>query len=553
MSTQEYDYIVVGAGAAGCVVAARLLQNNAGSVLVLEAGSKDSSPFHEIPGGVMKVFQQKSWPYMTVPQPNANNRSVLLAQGKVLGGGSSVNGMIYIRGQKADYDDWANVWGCKGWSYQDVLPYFKKAEANESLGNDYHGQHGPLPISDNRYRHPLTMAFIRAGQEMGLTYSTDFNGADQQGIGFYQTNTRNGARASTAQTYLKSVSNNPKLTVLTDALTHKVIIKNKKAVGVIYSINGGEAIQVTAKKEVIISAGAIASPKILLLSGIGPRDHLSSVGIETVADLPVGDNFHDHLHLSLNATIKTPTSLYGEDKGLKPLKHLMQWKWFRTGLLTSNVLEGGAFIDTQKTGRPDIQFHFLPMIDSFDNTPGEKPKADGHGITVKVGHVRPKSRGTIRLKSNNPQDLPLIDPNYLGDPEDLEDQIRAVKTGLQILSCPALKDISIKITEPEEIDVNDRQAMVSYVRRYVKTVYHPAGSCCMGEDPGKSVVDLDLKVHGIDQLRVIDMSVCPQVTSGNTNAVAIMIGERGADLVLGVPRATSSIPVSLTADEPALV
>lgn len=540
MSTQEYDYIVIGAGSAGCVVAARLRQNNAGSVLVLEAGTKDSSPFHEIPGGVMKVFQQKSWPYMTIPQKHANNRSILLAQGKVLGGGSSVNGMIYIRGQQADYDDWSEKWGCKGWSYQDVLPYFKKAEANESLGNQYHGQHGPLPISDNRYRHPLTMAFIRAGQEMGLTYSTDFNGADQQGIGFYQTNTYRGARASTAQTYLKSVANDPQLTVLTDALTHKVIIQDKKAIGVVYSINDAEPVMAYARKEIIISAGAIASPKILLLSGIGPKDHLESVGIQPIADLPVGDNFHDHLHLSLNATIKKPISLYGEDKGLKPLKHLFQWKCFRTGLLTSNILEGGAFIDTQKTGRPDIQFHFLPMIDSFDNTPGEKPKADGHGITVKVGHVRPKSRGTIRLKSNNPKDLPLIDPNYLDDPEDLEDQVRAVKTGLQILSCPALKEISVSITEPENMDINDQTALENYVRRYVKTVYHPAGSCCMGDNPAKSVVDLDLKVHGISNLRVIDMSICPQITSGNTNAVAIMIGERGADLLLGVPRYAQS-------------
>ncbi len=536
MATQEYDYIVVGAGSAGCVIAARLIQNNAGSVLVLEAGSMDTSPFHTIPGAVMKVFQKKSWPYMTTPQPHANNRAILLAQGKVLGGGSSVNGMIYIRGQKADYDDWATQWGCKGWAYTDLLPYFKKAEANESLGNAYHGQHGPLPISDNRYRHPLTMAFIRAGQEMGLNYTTDFNGADQQGIGFYQTNTYRGARASTAQTYLKSVTTDTRLTVFTDALTHQVVIENKKAVGIIYSIQGGQAVTVKARKEIIISAGAIASPKILMLSGIGPREHLDSLGIPIIADLPVGKNFHDHLHLSLNATIRLPISLYGEDKGLKPLKHMLQWKLFRTGLLTSNVLEGGAFIDTQHTGRPDIQFHFLPMIDSFDNTPGEKPKADGHGLTVKVGHVRPKSRGTIMLNSKNPHDLPRIDPNYLGHPEDVESQIRAVQTGLKILACPALKELAIKVTEPENIDINDIKGLENYVRKNVKTVYHPAGSCCMGANTSTSVVDLDLRVHGIDGLRVIDMSVCPQVTSGNTNAVAIMMGERGADLLLGVPR-----------------
>jgi choline dehydrogenase len=370
VTKQEYDYIVIGAGSAGCVVAARLIQEKAGSVLLLEAGGKDSSPFHTIPATVVKVFQQKSWPYMTVPQKHCNDREMIVAQGKVLGGGSSVNGMIYIRGQQEDYDAWARDWGCSGWAYQDVLPYFRKSEANESLGDDYHGQDGVLPVSENRYRHPMTMAFVRAGQEMGLPYVNDFNGASQEGVGFYQTTTHNGARASTSRTFLKSVQGNEHLTVVTDALTHRIALQDQRATGVVFSVGDGEPITASARKEVILSAGAFGSPKVLMLSGIGPNEHLSGLGIETLVDLPVGKNFHDHLHLSLNATTHAHNSLLGEDKGLRGAKHMLHWLMHRGGLLTSNILEGGGFVDTQETGRPDIQFMFLPVLDNFDNTPG---------------------------------------------------------------------------------------------------------------------------------------------------------------------------------------
>lgn len=529
----EYDYIIIGAGSAGCVVATRLLEAKAGTVLLLEAGEKDSSPFHTIPATVVKVFQQKSWPYMTVPQKHCNNREMILAQGKVLGGGSSVNGMIYCRGQRHDYDLWATEWGCTQWNYHQVLPFFKKSENNETLGTEFHGKDGILPVSENRFRHPLVATCVRAAQEMGMKYVTDINGLDQDGVGFYQTTTKNGERASTSRTFLKSVEKNTNLTVVTEALVHKVLTHGQVATAVIFSQKDGVPIEIKARKEVIVSAGAIGSPKVLLLSGIGPQQHLKEVDIPCVKDLPVGENFHDHLHMSVNATITTGNSLLGEDKGLKGLKHGLQWYFTRSGLLTSNILEGAGFIDTSNLGRPDVQFHFLPVLDNFDNTPGEKAEAEEHGLTIKVGHIQPKARGFLKLKSNNPKDLPIIDPNYLGDQFDVDANIRAVQAGLRLLQQPSLKAIVKKVVEPANTDPNDVTAIEKWVRQNIKTVYHPAGSCRMGDSSDNSVIDeKTLKVHGFHNLRVIDCSICPQVPSGNTNAVAIMIGERGASFIL---------------------
>lgn len=528
-----YDYVIIGGGSAGCVVAARLLEAKAGSVLVLEAGEKDSSLFHKIPATVVKVFQQKSWEYMSVPQKHCNNREMILAQGKVLGGGSSVNGMIYCRGQRQDYDLWASDWGCDQWSYDKVLPYFKKTERNESLSGDYHGQSGDLPVSENRFRHPLTQACISAAQEMGMNYVNDINGWDQTGVGYYQTTTRNGERASTSTVFLKPNLNHPNLTVITEALVHKIVFEGDKAVAVQFGNKQGAVQTVGVNKEVVLSAGAIGSPKVLLLSGIGPKDHLDSVGIECIKELPVGDNFHDHLHMSVNATITTENSLLGEDQGLRGIKHALQWFTTRSGLMTSNILEAGGFIDTCGQGRPDVQFHFLPVLDNFDNTPGEKAAAAEHGLTIKVGHVQPKARGTLRLASKNPQDFPLIDPNYLGHQDDVDANIRAVQAGLRLLQQPALKKIVKEVTEPANTLPDDVAAIDRWMRQNIKTVYHPAGSCRMGESEENSVTNQQLQVHGFQNLRVIDCSICPQVPSGNTNAIAIMIGERGAALLLG--------------------
>ncbi len=345
MSTQKYDYIIVGAGSAGCVLAARLIQETQARVLLIEAGGSDNHMFIRMPAGVAKIIAQKSWPYETEPEPHANNRKMQIAQGRVLGGSSSVNGMIYIRGQKQDYDNWEQKYGCEGWGYQDVLPWFKKAERNESLTGEYHGTEGPLPVSENRYRHPLSMAFIQAAQEHGLPYVNDLNGESQQGTSFYQTTTHNGERASTSKTYLKSVTNSDRLTLKLNTQVNRIIIRDGQAVGVAYQGKNGHEVEAFAREEVLVCSGAMGSAKLLMLSGIGPEEHLSALGIKTVANLPVGENFHDHLHMSINVTTKEPISLFGADQGFAAIKHGFEWMAFRSGLLASNVLEGAAFKD----------------------------------------------------------------------------------------------------------------------------------------------------------------------------------------------------------------
>ncbi|MGP2768455.1 GMC family oxidoreductase [Serratia marcescens] len=535
MSENTFDYIIVGAGSAGCVLAAQLIRRTQARVLLLEAGGDDNNLFIKMPAGVAKIIAKKSWPYETEPEPHANNRRMQIAQGKVLGGSSSVNGMIYLRGQPQDYDDWAERYGCAGWSYREVLPYFKRAEANESLSDDYHGADGLLPVSENRYRHPLSMAFIRAGQELNLPYRNDFNGDSQHGVGFYQTTTRNGERASTARTYLKAVRDERRLVVKLNALAHRLTFEGNVATGVVYSQNGGAEVTARATKEVSVSAGAVGSPKLLMLSGIGPRDHLQQLGIEVRADLPVGKNFHDHLHMSINVSTREPISLFGADRGLQALSHGAQWLAFRSGVLSSNVLEGAAFTDSRGDGRTDVQIHFLPLLDSWDDVPGE-PLPNIHGFTLKVGYLQPKARGEVLLRSSNPRDPVKLHANYLGHPDDLAGSVRAVKFGLGFLQTAALKPLIKDLLMPQPEWTRDDAQLEAFVRNFCKTVYHPVGSCRMGPSPQDAVTDPQLRVHGFEQLRVIDCSVMPQLTSGNTNAPTIMLAEKAVDLLLGAPQ-----------------
>ncbi|MDC6112593.1 GMC family oxidoreductase [Serratia rubidaea] len=532
MSDNRFDYIIVGAGSAGCVLAAQLIRRTQARVLLLEAGGDDNNLFIKMPAGVAKIIAKKSWPYETEPEPHANGRRMQIAQGKVLGGSSSINGMIYIRGQQQDYDDWEQQYGCRGWGYRDVLPYFRRAEANESLSDAYHGDEGLLPVSENRYRHPLSMAFIRAGQELNLPYRNDFNGDSQHGVGFYQTTTRNGERASTARTYLQAVRDQQRLVVKLNALAHRVIIEDNVARGVAYSQNGGAEVSAFAEQEVIICAGAVGSPKLLMLSGIGPHAHLTSLGITPLADLPVGKNFHDHLHMSINASTRQPVSLFGADRGLQALRHGAQWLAFRSGVLTSNILEGAAFADSRGGDRPDVQVHFLPLLDGWDNVPGE-PLPEIHGVTLKVGYLQPKARGEVLLRSRNPADAVKLHANYLGHPEDLAGCVRAVKFGLRFLQTAALKPLIKEVLMPQPAWQQDDAQLEEFVRNFCKTVYHPVGSCRMGQHAADSVTDLQLRVHGFARLRVVDGSVMPQVPSGNTNAPTIMLAEKAADLILG--------------------
>jgi len=531
MASSEYDYIIVGAGSAGCVMARRLIDANAGRILLLEAGGDDTPMYLKMPAGVPLAMAHHTWGYMSEPQPDTLNRPLTLAQGKVVGGGSSVNAMIYMRGHKDDYDAWASEHGCTGWGYEDLLPYFIRSEGNESLASKYHGNHGPLSVNENRYRHPLSMAFIRAAQQVGLPYTVDFNGAQQQGAGFYQTTTQNGERASASQTYLKPVRNHRQLTLETKALAQRLIIENGRATSIQYQ-HGGHVKTARARKEIIVTAGALASPKLLMLSGIGPADELQKHGITVHKALPVGHNLSDHLHLSINAVTPEPISMYGQDQGLAKLRNGLQWMAFRSGVVSSNILEAAAFVETDGSGRPDIQVMFLPLLDLWDDPDG-LGRGRTHGLTLKTCHLRPKSLGRLTLRSAKPDDLPIIHPNYLQHPDDVAAHLRAVRFSLQLLQAPALAELISEIYSPSPKMRADDAALERFVRGGVKTTYHPLGTCKMGQDPAHSVVDTDLRVHGIDALRVADSSVFPTIVSGNTNAPVIAVAEKAADHILG--------------------
>ncbi|TGD71528.1 glucose-methanol-choline oxidoreductase [Mangrovimicrobium sediminis] len=537
MATQTFDYIIIGAGSAGCVIAYNILSRGRGTVLLLEAGGSDNNLFIKAPGGMAKVIPTKSWPYVAEPEPYTHNRRMDVLQGRVLGGGSSINGMVYVRGQRSDYDAWENQFGATGWNGDSMLHYFIKAENNEAMANRYHGDHGPLHVSENRYRHPMSDAFVRAGQQAGYEYIVDHNGARMEGVGFYQTTTHNGERASTARTYLKQVRDNKNLKLQLNAMVSRVEIENGRATGVTFKIHGHE-VTANARKEVIVSAGAIGSAKVLQLSGLGPADVLARAGVQHKAELPVGKNFHDHLHMSVNATIKEPISLYGEDKGLKALRHGIEWVFMRSGVLTSPILEAFAFIDSTGIGRPDVQFHFLPILDTWDD-PDLNQKGQTHGVTIKTGHLQPKSRGEVEIRSADPGQLPKIRAAYLEKEEDVQGQIRAAKLALKFFAQPALADHVVEVFNPG-CAADDEAGIEDYVRRVSRTVYHPVGTCRIGQDPATSVVDPELRVHGIAGLRVADSSVMPHIPSGNTNAPTIAIAEKASDLILGISDAVKA-------------
>ncbi|WP_293936339.1 GMC family oxidoreductase [Iodobacter sp.] len=524
----QFDYVVAGGGSAGCVVVNRLVKAGY-KVLLIEAGPKDDTMFIHMPGTFIRVLgTRRTWQYRCEPQAAAANRTMIIPQGRTLGGGSSVNAMIYIRGTQQDYDGWQEQ-GCSGWGWDQVLPVFKRAEANQRLSGAYHGVDGLLTVSDVRYRHPLSQAFVKAAQETGIAYNDDFNGEQQAGAGFYQTTTYKGRRASTAATYLAQVLNNPLLTVATDCHVCKVLIEQGVATGVVYRKSSGSEITVRATKEVILAAGALATPKLLMLSGIGPAQHLSSFGITPIKDLPaVGEHYQDHLEVPVYGRTKQPISLLGQDHGLNALKHGLQYQLFKTGLLTSNVVESGGFMDTTGEGRPDVQFHVLPVL------AGDADRAPlaGHGISLNVCFLRPKSRGKIQLRSTNPLDPIVLDGAYLSHDDDVQTLIRGVKLARKILRAPSLA----KVIERELLPSADEQlsdaAIEEHVRLYAKTVYHPACSCRMGNSELNSVVNPRLQVHGIANLRICDASVMPDLISGNTNAPVIMIAERCADFIL---------------------
>lgn len=531
MVERSFDYVVVGGGSAGCVVTHRLVRAGH-SVLLLEAGPKDNSKFIQMPATFVRVIgSARTWLYETEPQAAAAGRRMVVPQGRTLGGGSSVNAMVYIRGTPRDYDDWASQ-GCTGWRWSEVLPVFKRAECNERLSEPLHGVGGPLKVSDARFRHPLSLAFVKAAQETGLTYNDDFNGPRQEGVGFYQTTTFDGCRASTAATYLAAVRSDPNLTVVTGAHVLQLLMNQGEATGVLYRTESGGQVTAQARCEVILAAGALASPKILQLSGIGPGAQLQQLGITVVRDLDgVGANFQDHLEVPVFGRTREPVSLLGSDKGLAALTHGLQWLAFHGGLLSSNVVESGGFVDMLGTGRADLQFHVLPTLAGDV----DRPPLPGHGLTINPCFLNPRSRGTVRLRSADPMDPILFDAGYLREQSDVDALVRGLKLARRILRAPSLQAVIAEELAPgRDADLDD-ETLDAHVRGYAKTVYHPSGTCKMGVD-AQAVVDPQLRVHGVGRLRVCDASVMPVLVRGNTNAPTIMIAERCADFVLQIAR-----------------
>lgn len=518
----QFDYVIVGGGSAGCTLAARLSEDPNARVLLLEAGPRDSHPLHHVPAGYFILGQRYGWGYHSTPQQHADNRSVELPQGQVLGGSSSVNAMVVVRGVPKDYDDWARIHGCTGWTYHDVLPYFIRSEANDTFSDEFHGTDGPLSVS-HVVPHSLTQAFVRAAQQSGIPYNADFNGAHLAGSGFYQTSTRGGRRCSTAVGYLRPALGRPNLTVRSGATALKVVVENQRAVGV--QIAAGRTLTtIRAEREVIITAGAVGSPKLLLLSGIGPAEHLSQLGIATVLDLPgVGCNLHDHARVDLFYELNGRHSL---DRYKKPIGLLMlglEYLIYRRGVLASNSLDGGGFWWSDRSeADPNIQFFFVPLS-------GGVPYR--HGCSMNFYELRPRSRGTLRLRSSDPQAQPLIDPNYFAEQTDLERTVSGIEVCRDIMRQPAMVKLIHREYTPGP-GLRTREELAQYARSVVGTGYHLVGSCRMGIDDG-AVVTPDLSVRGISGLRVCDSSIMPAIVSGNTNATVIMIAEKTADLITG--------------------
>ena len=529
-----FDYIIVGGGSAGCVLAARLTEDPDVTVALLEAGPVDSSVLIHCPAGLPLLGKTgwTNWKFETVPQAGLNGRRGYQPRGKVLGGSSSVNAMIYNRGHRADYDHWASE-GNAGWGYDDLLPYFKKAEHNERGADTFHGSGGPLNVKDLASPNRFGPVFVEAGRQAGFAVNTDFNGADQEGVGMYQVTHRNGERFSAAKAYLTPNLLRPNLQVITGAYTTRILLEKKRAVGVEYQ-HLGLVKQIKANREVLLCAGTIQSPQILMLSGIGPHRHLLENGIATQHDLAgVGQNLHDHPDVVIVNNAPNLTELFGISLtgAARAIQGIFEWRKHRTGMLTTNFAEAGGFIKSSPDETlPDLQLHFV--IGKLINH-GRKT-VFGHGYSCHVCVLRPLSRGSIQLAGKDPLAAPLIDPNFLGARDDMDRMIRGFRIMRNILSQPAL--IGYGGTESaSSAGAKTDLEIEQFIRDNGDTIYHPVGSCRMGSGT-TDVVDMQLRVHGLQGLRVVDASIMPRIVGGNTNAPVIMIAEKAADMIKAAAR-----------------
>ncbi|MGI9318237.1 MAG: GMC family oxidoreductase [bacterium] len=536
--SEHYDHIVVGGGSSGCVVAARLADEGRAKVLLLEAGFSHRHPLLDMPPGMFKMINGSKYMkyHKTTPQPQLDNRRHDIPQGHVLGGGSSVNAQVYMRGRPSDYDEWNEILRVNndtaGWGWKDVLPYFRRVEDNHRLHNEFHGIGGQIQVSDPAHINEISRWFVQSVQAMGEPYTADFNGATQRGVGFYQFTNREGKRSSSAYAFLAPQSENRNLTIKLRATAQKVLIKSNKAAGVVYKTKDGVEHTALTAGEVILASGALVTPKLLMLSGIGPSQHLEEHGIDVLVDLVgVGRNLIDHPEVPMTAYANGPYGYYKQGNGWRMLKNGLQFKLFGSGPVTSVGFEAGAFINpADAEAAPTIQAFCVPVV--YLDRGSQDKLVDDYGVTITTVVVKPKSRGEVKLASADPSAMPLVSPNLLSHEDDMRTMIAGQRFFISAMQSEPLKSNLDRIAIPSPDDLSD-DALASHCKRFVKTNYHPAGTACMGADSNQfAVLDAKLRVRGVQGLRVCDMSAVPNINAGNTNAPAIMLGDRCAEFIM---------------------